>query len=355
MSGITHLRAWAAIAAAALPLCLALPAATIADGAGEGEDGGDSRPWLAGMDETARDLARYYFNRRAPVRVFGPAVIPFEHPTRPTVKVRIGDTVYPLLFDTGTYTCVYSESGGWPPPSGDRTVSATAVARLESKTTIDDGVELSYLWVGALSLGSVHLRDVPFRYYIPQQELSRDYAGAFSPYLLRDYVIEVSNTRHEIRLLDRSEYMPPSGSIVLPLLVLPRGVFLPLNIAGQQYWFHIDTGFSGELGVLKRVAAAHPDAFSAGEGASAFGGWRGDCEYQELRMRQATLPAYESLTWASPAPIDLGAVHAVVYPDRYVELSGYGVGGIVGSGLLCDYDYQLDLDLARLLILGPAE
>lgn len=355
MSGILARRSSVGGVALALLLLSALSTAAFADGAGESEGPSDLRPWLVGMDATARHLAQYYFNRRAPVRIFGEAMIPFEHPARPTVEVRIGDSVYPMLFDTGTYTCVYSQSRDWPSPSGQVTTSATAVARLESKLTVENSVDLDYLLVDGMSLGDVHLRDVPFRYYTPRQELSRDYAGAFSPYLLRDYVIEVSNARQVIRLIERSDYLPPAGSVVLPLLVLPCGVFLPLVIAGQQYWFHLDTGYSGEVGVLERVVSTHPGAFSAGEGTAAFGGWRGDSEYRRLILRDAALPAYGLLTWADQVPIELDLVNAVVYPDRYEELNAYSVGGIVGSGLLCRFDYQLDLELARLLILSSPD
>jgi hypothetical protein len=337
-----------------LLLCL-LTAEALAEVAGEGETQSTQRPWLVGLDATGMRLAQYYFNRRTPVRIFGEAVIPFEHPTRPTVEVRIGDNVYPMLFDTGTYTCVYSQSKKWPSPRGHMTNSATAVARLESKTTTEQSVELDYLVVDGLSLADVFLRDVPFRYYTPKQEQSRDYAGAISPYLLRDYVIEISSSRREIKLLDRYDYMPLAGSVVLPLLVLPRGIFLTLTIDGQQYWFHLDTGFSGELGVLEHVVSTHSDAFSEGEGTAAFGGWRGDSEYRQVILRDAALRPYGLLTWADHPPIQLGDVNAVVYPDRYAELQDYGVGGIAGSGLLCRFDYQLDLELGRLLILRSSD
>ena len=95
----------------------------------------DLRLWADPLDETGSQIAHYYFNRSAALRIHDSGVIPFSHPGRPTVQVRVGDQLYPMLFDTGTYCCIFQADSGWALPaklrySGDPAPLATLEAKL---------------------------------------------------------------------------------------------------------------------------------------------------------------------------------------------------------------------------------
>ncbi len=335
---------------------IAVAACAILITQGNGICSGDAAPsWYAGAEDGTRAYVDYYFSRDVPVRIYGDAVFPFEYPERLTVKLNLGGLEMPMLFDTGTYTCILRLGEGDPLPQGMRVVEDSAVpAWLERKSLADGTVSLSYASAGSVSLGSVYLRDTPFRVYSGGGGGQRDYAGAFSPALFHDYIIEVDNRAQLIHLHEPQDYLPSRGVLVLPILILPRGLFVPLVIDGEQLWFHLDTGFSGTLGILPGVIEKHQDAIILEESTSEFAGWHSKHSYRDLLL-SITFEPYPYLDWATDEPVEI-TVKALAYDDRYQELKDYNVGGIIGSGLLRVFSsYSIDLNQGRLYLAAPGE
>jgi len=312
--------------------------------------------WYANGDVETRAYVDYYFSRDVTVRIYGEPAFSFEHPKRPTVMIRLGDTELPMLFDTGTYTCILRLEEEDPLPSGLRPVGDSSVpAWLESKRLVDCNVMLSYAITDSMNLGDVYLRNVPFRIYRDGAGEERDYAGALSPVLFHDYIIEVDNAAQLIRLHEPMDYLPSRNALVLPILMLPRGLFVPLFIEDEQLWFHLDTGFSGGVGLLPDTIARHGDAIIESGGTSRFAGWREQQSYRDLTLAALTIKPYPMLSWAPRESLVLHDVDTVAYRDCYQELTGYNIGGIVGSGFLMRFNYSLDLRLGRLYLMPRAE
>lgn len=307
--------------------------------------------WYRGLDEDARDYVSYYFSRQVPVRIYGSPEFSFQHAERPTVMLNLGGNELPLLFDTGTYTCILRLGDDELLPSGMEVVpDGSGAAWLENKRLTEGTVSLSYALAGTLRLSDVRMRDVPFRIYRGGQGGGADYAGALSPMLFHEYIIECDNDAQLIRLHEPEDYLPPEGALVLPVLTLPRGLFIPLTLDGEQLWFHLDTGFSGTLGVLPDVIDRHQAAIVPKDTVSEFGGWRGKHAYSEL-MLTITLAPYPHLDWARDEPVEV-SLKGLAYADRYAELTGYNIGGIIGSGLLATFrGYSLDLIQGRIYLL----
>jgi len=257
-------------------IAVALSVALVIQSNGLCSDGGDAAPaWYTNAEDGTRAYVDYYFSRDVPVRIYGDAVFPFDYPGRPTVKLKLGGLELPVLFDTGTYTSILRLGEGDPLPPGMRPVEdSTVPAWLERKNTVDGAVALTYAIAGSVSIGSVYLRDTPFRVYHGGAGGQRDYAGAFSPALFHNFIIEVDNKAQLIRLHEPQDYVPSRDILVLPILILPRGLFVPLVIDGEQLWFHLDTGFSGTLGVLPSVIEKHQDVIIIEDSMSGFEGWR---------------------------------------------------------------------------------
>jgi hypothetical protein len=138
---------------------------------------------------------------------------------------------------------------------------------------------------------------------------------------------------------------------MLPLLILPRGVFVPLVIGGEQYWFHLDTGFSGGIGLTAEVLYEHPEAAVRLEGeAEHFQGWRLEYSYDPLVIKELELLAYPGLGWAQSSPLVLRDVAGIAYRPAYKELDSYHIGGIAGSGFWQHFDYALDFELCRMYV-----
>jgi hypothetical protein len=337
-------------------IAVALSVALIVHSNGLYGGGGDAAPgWYTNAEDGTRAYVDYYFSRDVPVRIYGDAVFPFEYTERPTVKLKLGGLELPMLFDTGTYTSILRLGEGDPLPQGMRVVEDSAVpAWLERKNTVDGAVALTYAIAGSVSLGNVYLRDTPFRVYRDGVGDERDYAGAFSPALFHNFIIEVDNDAQLIRLHEPRSFLPPRNSLVLPILILPRGLFVPLVIDGEQLWFHLDTGFSGTLGVLPSVIEKHQDAIIIKDEVSEFEGWRSQHSYRDLLL-SITFEPYPYLGWARAEPLEF-TVKALAYDDRYQELGDYNVGGIIGSGLLRMFSsYSIDLNQGRLYLAVPVE
>jgi hypothetical protein len=280
-------------------------------------------------------------------------VIPFEFTDRPTIDVAINGESRPLLFDTGTNTCLLRLSKAWPEParlawsSDDETLATLEGKRLSQA----DGGVLRYAQAALVRLGGVRLRDVAWRVYASSGETKADYAGAFAPGLLREWLIEVNNSAGEIRLHGRRGWLPQPGALMLPLVTLPRGLFVPLTIGGRQYWFHFDTGFSGGIGVAPEVLTQHADQIVPAPGSNEeYLGWHKEYAYTGVVVKTLGLPAYPGLSWAGSEPLVLHGVEGIAYRDAYRELAGYGVGGIAGSGFWQRFDYVLDYELGRLYL-----
>ncbi len=284
-------------------------------------------------------------------------VIPFEYADRPTISVTINGATRPVLFDTGTNNCLLQLNQSWTlPPRMALMAGAAGLAELDGKRlSLARGGSLAYAVAPLVRLGGVRLRQVPWRVYtVPGA--GADYAGAFAPVLLRQWLIEVNNSAAEIRLHPRATWLPPAQAYMLPVLILPRGVFVPLRLEGEQLWFHMDTGFSGGIGLVPAVQARHSGLITpVPDAAEAFQGWHADYEYERLILSQVTLAAYPGLSWAEPAPLTLSAVAGLAYRDAYGELEGYGIGGIAGSGFWQRFDYVLDYELGRLYLWPRAD
>lgn len=317
--------------------------------------------WIDTLDEVGSTLAVYYFNRQSDFKAFGDCrSIPFMFPTRPTISVRVGETDYQLLFDTGTYTCILRLPAGADLPIGMQLTDAvTQIAHLEAKNPTAGSVKLDYGIARYMKLGDIRVRDTAFRVYtypelasveITPPEHGIDFQGAIAPVIFRDAVLEVDNDAQLITLHDQLAFVPPAGSLVLPLLTLPRGLFIPLAVDRQVYWFHLDTGFSGNLGLLQATADRHGINFDA-QPAQVYQGWRGSNAYQTAVVTGLSVKPYGSLTWADDGPHYFDEMETVLYPDVYGELSDYDIGGIVGSGLLSRFNYFLDMRLSRLYLL----
>jgi hypothetical protein len=285
-------------------------------------------------------------------------VIPFDYPDRPTITVTINGATRPLLFDTGTNTCLLQLSQAWAlPPCMALTPDASGIAQLEGKRLrLDHDGTLDYAVAPLVKLGGVRLRRVPWRVYDIPGTAAAEYAGAFAPSLLRDWLIEVNNSAAEIRLHQREAWLPPAQACMLPVLSLPRGIFVPLSLEGEQLWFHMDTGFSGGIGLAPEVQARHNALITKVNGeAEAYQGWHADYEYNSLVIREVGLPAYPGLSWAATGPLALSDVPGLSYRDAYRELAGYGIGGIAGSGFWQRFDYVLDYELGRLYLWPRAD
>lgn len=336
-------------------IAVLLSSALAVQGSGMCSDGDDAAAsWYTDADGT-RAYVDYYFSRDVPVRIYGDAVFPFDYPERPTVKLRLGGLELPMLFDTGTYTCILRLEEDDAMPASMHLVEDSAVpAWLESKNLAEGAVSLNYAVASSISLGSVYLRNAPFRVYRDGPGGKRDYAGAFSPALFQDYIIEVDNKAQLIRLHEPSGFLPQRSALVLPILTLPRGLFIPLVIDSEQLWFHLDTGFSGTLGVLPGVIEKHKQAIIIQDNMSEFEGWRSKHSYRELLL-QITFEPYPCLDWASVESLEY-TVNALAYDDRYQELEDYNIGGIIGSGMLRVFSsYSIDLNQGRLYLVVPEE
>jgi hypothetical protein len=136
---------------------------------------------------------------------------------------------------------------------------------------------------------------------------------------------------------------------------LPRGLFVPALIDNHQYWFHLDTGFSGNIGITPAFFEAHPSSFSLQDGSTAFSGWRHEFSFEHLAIHQLTLDPYPHLSWARSEPAVFENLPCLLYREAYAELEGYSIAGIIGSGFLKDYDYALDYRLCRLYLWPLAE
>lgn len=324
--------------------------------AGGSEGSSSSPPTAPASRDEAAAFAGAIFGREIKLGICTGFVIPFMYPDRPTIEVAINGARRPLLFDTGTNHCLLQINDSWAePPRLIRLDGAELLAELDGKCLrLGRGGTLEYAIAPLVGLGDLRLRQVPWRVYTVSGP-GANYAGAFAPGLLREWIIEVNNTAGEIRLHDRRSWLPAQQAYVLPLLTLPRGIFTPLTLEGEQYWFHMDTGFSGGLGLAPSVRASHAASITAIEGTGeVYQGWHADYAYDELLLRRVGIPAYPGLRWAQPAPLVLDAVPGLAYRDAYRELEAYRIGGIAGSGFWQRFDYALDYELGR-LYLWPRE
>jgi hypothetical protein len=298
-------------------------------------------------------LQQRIFGRLASPGAPASFVIPFSHRESPLVSVLINGTERRLLFDTGTNTSLLNLTEAWPVPARmEDAADDAALAEQEGKRlSAVSGATLRYASAPLVRIGGVSLRDVPWRLYQHAKEQDADWTGAFAPVLLRHWLIEVNNTRQEILLHDRSTWLPQPGAVMLPLLNLPRGLFVPLGIGAEQLWFHFDTGFAGGIGLTPATLARHADdvALLPGE-VDEYAGWHADYSYSKLIVHELTLPGYPQLSWADGGRQMLAEVDGIAYREAYPELAGYGVGGIAGSGLWQRFDYVLDYELGRLYL-----
>jgi len=307
--------------------------------------------WYTETDADTRTYADYYFSRDVAVRIYGKPEFTFEYPERPTMMVKLGNTELPMLFDTGTYTSILRLGVDDPLPAGMHLVGdSNTPAWLEHKSLTDGTVTLSYAILDCISLGDVYLRDVPFRIYRDATFDERDYAGAIAPVLFQDYIIEVDNSTLTIRLHDRSEYIPPAEALMLPIMMLPRGLFIPLKLGDEQLWFHFDTGYSGTLGLLEKAIARHDAIVTESSNIHEYSGWRENRSYSTI-YTYITIESYSYLNWAANEAVSI-SVCADVYDERYQELGNYNIGGIVGTRLLSALfeSYCIDMRQGRIYL-----
>ena len=117
-------------------------------------------------------------------------------------------------------------------------------------------------------------------------------------------------------------------------------------------WFHLDTGFSGGLGVLQALAQDESSPFSYSEVTSStkYGGWHGPLALSAGTIDYLAIAAYPALNWTGNRVLEYNDYAATDYPDAYQELAGYRIGGIVGGGFLAQFDYVIDYELSRLYL-----
>ena len=193
--------------------------------------------------------------------------IPFVHPRRPTVYLEAGCVTLPMLFDSGTYLSIFIDDGQFISPGLNPVPYAELLAGADGKLPlVGYDNEPTYGFLDLAKLGGVRIRDVPFRIYSGSGDLARDYAGAVAPALFGAYIVEVRNSRTEISLHHPPDWGPPESIAVMPLLLLPRGSFVAMRIAGESWWFHLDTGFSGSIGLLPALCERHPQWIERGQG-----------------------------------------------------------------------------------------
>lgn len=318
------------------------------------------------LAEATAALTQYIYTRQCEVRLYPepgqPVILPFHYPSRPTLTVNLcGDTM-DLLFDTGAFSCLLQPGEDEALPSRIRFSPVPwEIAPLEAKQAFSaDGVPvLQYALVPVLSCNAqLYLRDVPIRVYPASANNARDYAGAFAAILLADYIVVVDNTREQIELHERQAWQPPMGCVMLPLVLLPRGFFTPAWIEGEQYWFHFDTGFSGELGLSSELLAKLAPSLAEVGTSETFSGWHAEHEFASYELSAPVeLRPYPAAPWDTAAPLQLTGLTVLDYSQSYNELQdeGYRIGGIMGSGLWQRYNYALDLRQQRLYIMVPME
>ena len=318
----------------------------------------------AESDPTDR-IQQFIYTRECTVRLYSEAgscaVIPFTYPTRPTVVFNICGIDYPLLFDTGTQCCLLQQRAGDPLPGHLRYSSATeAIAGLEAKRafSIHGDALLRYALADGISCGEkLCLRDVPLRVYPASINEERDYSGAFAAILLAESFIEVNNSACEIKLYNRQSWQPPAGCLMVPLLLLPRGYFVPMYLSEELYWFHLDTGFSGNIGLTSKLWESQQSSIRTAGTSMVFSGWHDEIEMERGRLESPiTIKPYPAAPWSSATVLSVENAEVFNLGDSYQELegAGYPIGGIVGSGLLAEYNYVLDLRLQRLYIINQA-
>jgi hypothetical protein len=320
----------------------------------------------APVDEASAEIEQFIYSRQCETRLLTlpgePAVLPFRYPARPTLTVDICGESYDLLFDTGALGCLLQPRPGETLP-GQLHYSGEPgrLAPLEAKRAYSEAGELrlNYALAPVMSCAQqLYLRDVPLRVYQPSANLDRDYSGAFAVVLLADYLVVVNNSARQIELYDRQAWQPPVGCVMLPLLLLPRGYFVPGWLAGEQYWFHFDTGFSGELGLTGELRERLADELLPCGESETYSGWHADSSFSMYTLGETLqLRPYPTEPWSAAAPLELVGLEALQYGDVYAELQGQGyrVGGILGSGVWQHYNYALDLRQQRLYILSAAE
>lgn len=281
--------------------------------------------------------------------------IPFAYPNRPTVYVSIGGETIPLLFDTGTNRSILLDTGPGSLPSGlvfdtDQLYSA----QLDGKPPelVQNGF-LRYASSDKVMLADRYVQSMQFRVYRAKANTGQDFQGALSPLLFaKTHLIEITNSKSIIRLVPKDVWKPKQYTLDLPLVVLPRGIFIPLFVDGSRLWFQLDTGFSGELAVTPESMLGVALPVDGGESEQSFRGWGRKFELTPCSVTEAILQGYN--------PDKLPAINRIIHiktaqsyllPDSYYpEITSLEIGGIVGAGFLCKFDYALDLSNGWLYI-----
>jgi hypothetical protein len=274
-------------------------------------------------------------------------------PQRPTIFLESRGVTLPMLFDTGTFTSLFIDDGQFLDPGFELMLDSRFIAGVEGKQAqFSADASLSYATLELVKLGGIRLRDVPFRIYSPGPAFNRDYAGAVSAMLFQDFVIQVNNSIAEIQLHNPEQWRPQSPAYVLPLVTLPRGSFVQLEVCGLPYWFHLDTGFSGTIGILPEFLADHPACAVEGQGEPQnFQGWLDQVTGPPLVISEISVSPYGDYSWAAQMTLRFEQVEGVEYSRDYGDVRGLDVGGIVGSGFLARFDYALDFHACRLYLL----
>lgn len=317
---------------------------------------GSSQPAAEEQTTPAASLARTVFSRTGSIGPCDGMTIPFVHPERPTVYLESGGVTLPMLFDTGSFLSIFIDDGQFINPGLRQIAAPEIAAAVDGKLQAvgyDD--EPSYGLLDLAKLGGVRVRDVPFRIYRNGSNPSRDYAGAIAPVLFRDFIIEVRNSRSEIELHTRSDWGPPDAAAVLPFVALPRGCFVSMRLAEESYWFHLDTGFSGTIGLLPALCNEHPQWLAKGQGDQlTFQGWDEALTCRSLVIPEVSIPPYGDYSWSSSQPLYFSDIRGVEYPRSYDDIVGLSIAGIIGSGFLAGLDYALDYASCRMYILADA-
>lgn len=330
--------------------------------------GSDAIPDPENVDTAAITSAveQYIYTRDCELRLYHepgqPVVIPFKYRNRPTLTVNICGMNYDLLFDTGTQSSLLQPRAGEELPSQLRFSDEPAqLAPLEAKRAVaSDGTnQLDYAIAPVVSCGDqVYIRDVPVRVYPPSVNADRDFSGAFSAMLFADYIVSVNNTDLHIELYERQDWQPPAGCLMMPLVLLPRGYFIPVQVAGEQYLFHMDTGFSGTVGLTGTALFDLVPYLTPVQDSQTFSGWHAEINMDSYNLAcPFMLEPYPVEPWKSAPSIELSELKVLDFADTYQELEGQGykIGGIIGSRFWGEFDYALDLRLQRLYVFGPRD
>jgi hypothetical protein len=292
------------------------------------------------------------FNRIAEPGFSTGSEIPFAFQQRPTINVSFGDSrEYPMLLDSGTSRLIFISGQSCQIPETFTALPdsrATAVA--DGKLEEYEAGRIEYATAPLTGIGGYRMRNVVLRVYREAEGEGdqRDHCGAVPLDLFRQRIVAFDNAALLIRLHERSDWLPPPGAIVLPLLALPQGSFIPARLDNRNVWMLVDTGFSGTLAVAGGQEEGEQEFDSSRRD---FMTWRGSLALEETRIERLEFQPSGRWEFELKAGIVIEGIEGFRLKSTTPVLPhGLEFGGIIGGGLLCRFGYAFDLELGRFFI-----